>query len=185
MVSGKDALRHCYEVNQYMGSGRIRMSYIGRESLQNLLHPDKGTLTIDESADSTYEINRPVKPKVYFPELAMKIKSISRKYEIGDLHSLDIHISQFENLPESLEVEYGKKYGEDIGPYSNTKLAQLVEDLEIGQEMNHILLPYHLSIQKVNKDCLLDYISSSDSNKQSNKPRILWDGGIIFFFKSV
>jgi hypothetical protein len=189
LVSNADTANHCYLISQQIQSGRIGMKYVPRRHLY-VSYEQNDTLAVSESADDAKVFNPTVSEGAYIREFQLIIKSISNKYELSNLRSLELSMSTIDKLPEDIEEGYRKYYGENIKPNSNIKVSKIIQLSMMSQQISQILRPYNIDIDGVSIDGLIDYIPGSNrGEKMANKPKKIikhrWDGLIIFKFKKI
>ena len=108
-------------------------------------------------------------------ELKLILKYASKDFNMSKVSNISFALRTFDEICQNTTKQYIGKYGETFTNGSNGKIVALMENTSLIKNLNNILVPYSLTINKTSMDGLMYYVP--DNSKTGTKPII--DGMII------
>jgi hypothetical protein len=160
--------------NKFNGKISIHYKYSPYEKMPALISSD------DTVAVAEYVSFKKNNPKLNYKDQVKELKLIlnyaSKDYDLRKLSSMKLAMLSVDDLSQSITKQYISQYGETFPPNSNQKVATLIENSHLRKDLNNILSPYLVIVNKTSVDGLMYYVPQ---DSQAGAKRIL-DGMVIF-----
>jgi len=140
---------------------------------------------VSESESEKSKLYYIPKYKEQINELKLILEHIAKEFDLTKLHSFRFSMHSFNSFSESITKQYISLYGENFGNNSNKKVVHLIKKSELVVDLNKILLPHSVIINKIFLDGLVYYEPENTiSYKNGTLPAIgskrIIDGVVIF-----
>lgn len=155
---------------------KISISYNYKTTFVNL--KDSATIAVSDSMRKRWLIPT---YNQQMGEIKIILAEASKEFDLSKLNTLRLGMLSIEGLSNKLMEEYIKKFREKFKSNSNLKVADLIKNSQFTSDLNTILSPYSLLINKVYVDGLTYYKPiKAFKNVPDTTQKFVLDGIIIF-----
>lgn len=142
--------------NKIKGNISMRYYYNPNGKTPNSFSFEDSAAIIESRSEKRKQYYIP-KYKEQIKELKIILEHIVKDFDLSKLNSFRMSMQSFRSFTQSITKQYISLYGEKFGNESNKKVVDLIKKSELVVDLNRILLPYSVKINKIFLDGLAYY----------------------------